>query len=92
MAEITRFVQEFPSLSGPYQTEPVPSRQDVKDMLLEVSESLESLGRGWTFAILNSRNHTKVRSLLLSEPVCNEELIGDINNLEKNAALWYFPG
>src|SRR6266704_2327872 len=25
MAEITRFVQEFPSLSGPYQTEPVPS-------------------------------------------------------------------
>jgi hypothetical protein len=24
MAEITRFVQEFPSLSGPYQTEPVP--------------------------------------------------------------------
>src|SRR2546425_11602645 len=27
MAEITRFVQEFPSLSGPYQTEPVPKRQ-----------------------------------------------------------------
>src|SRR3989475_11569725 len=26
MAEITRFVQEFPSLSGPYQTEPVPGR------------------------------------------------------------------
>jgi hypothetical protein len=25
MAERTRFVQEFPSLSGPYQTEPVPS-------------------------------------------------------------------
>src|SRR5215510_14060207 len=24
MAERTRFVQEFPSLSGPYQTEPVP--------------------------------------------------------------------
>ena len=24
MAEITRFVQEFPSLNGPYQTEPVP--------------------------------------------------------------------
>ena len=25
MAEITRFVQEFLSLSGPHQTEPVPS-------------------------------------------------------------------
>jgi hypothetical protein len=27
MAEITRFVQEFPSLSGPYQTEPVPKQK-----------------------------------------------------------------
>jgi hypothetical protein len=28
VAEITRFVQEFPSLSGLYQTEPVPNNPD----------------------------------------------------------------
>jgi hypothetical protein len=29
MAEIIRFVQEFPSLSGPHQTEPVPEEQNL---------------------------------------------------------------
>src|SRR5215471_13093000 len=33
MAEITRFVQEFPSLSGLYQTEPVPALMYFFDQL-----------------------------------------------------------
>jgi hypothetical protein len=36
MAEITRFVQEFPSLSGPYQTEPVPTSYSAAKLRRDV--------------------------------------------------------
>jgi hypothetical protein len=46
MAEITRFVQEFPSLSGPYQTEPVPTVNGAHDIQLLNSEIRGGLNSG----------------------------------------------
>src|SRR2546426_12037116 len=51
MAEITRFVQEFPSLSGPYQTEPVPH---VHFLPIPHESSLHSIAYRHTSSIVGT--------------------------------------
>jgi two-component system, sensor histidine kinase and response regulator len=92
MAEITRFVQEFPSLSGPYQTEPVP--RPLRVLLAEDNVVNQRLAA----RLMEKRGHTVVvvstgreaLSALTQEPfdvVLMDVQMPDMDGLEATTAI-----
>ncbi len=68
--------------------EGIGSRQDVRETMINVSESLRSLepSGGWQFLVRSSRNHAKARALAMRGVSCNPNLAGHMKELPEGVA------
>jgi hypothetical protein len=65
MAEITRFVQEFLSLSGPHQTEPVPIIK-VKGEWRYLYRAVDKHGQTIDFLLTKERDEQAAKRALIT--------------------------
>lgn len=59
----------------------ITSRQEIRDSIIEVTEALKSLNRGWQFLISSSQNYRKARALVSEMFECAPNLSQGINSL-----------